>query len=145
MAAVKALREVSQAWARRPVRELLSPIRSEKHYRMAERFVDALMAIVGEDERHPLAGLLDVLALHMEAYEAEHHRIEGSSGREVLKFLMDQHGLKQADLAAVFGGQGNVSDVLRGKRELNVRQIRALSKRFGVSPAVFFDEGQDDE
>jgi HTH-type transcriptional regulator/antitoxin HigA len=35
------------------------------------------------------------------------------------------------------GSQGVVSEVLAGKRELNTRQIRALAKRFGVSPAVF--------
>jgi len=33
--------------------------------------------------------------------------------------------------------QGGVSEVLRGKRELNIQQIRALVERFQVSPAVF--------
>ena len=57
-------------------------------------------------------------------------------GVDVLRFLMDEHGLSQSDLPEV-GSQGVVSDILRGKRELNVRQIRALAKRFQVSPAVF--------
>ena len=35
------------------------------------------------------------------------------------------------------GSQGIVAEVLSGKRELNVRHIRALAKRFHVSPAVF--------
>lgn len=48
---------------------------------------------------------------------------------------MDEHGLTQSDLTEV-GSQGVVSDIVRGQRELNVRQIRALSERFGVSPAV---------
>ena len=52
-------------------------------------------------------------------------------------FLMKEHGLKQGDLAEI-GSQGVVSDILRGKRELNVRQIKSLSRRFNVSPAVFF-------
>jgi HTH-type transcriptional regulator/antitoxin HigA len=34
-------------------------------------------------------------------------------------------------------GQGVVSEVLTGKRELNTRQIKRLAKRFNVSPAVF--------
>ena len=54
----------------------------------------------------------------------------------MLRFLMEEHGLTQADLLEV-GSQGVVSEILRGKRELNVRQIRALAKRFHVSPAVF--------
>jgi HTH-type transcriptional regulator/antitoxin HigA len=49
---------------------------------------------------------------------------------------MEEHGLKQAELGEV-GSQGIVSEILAGKRELNVRQIRALARRFGVSPAVF--------
>ncbi len=44
--------------------------------------------------------------------------------------------LTQSDLPEI-GSQAVVSEVLNGKRDLNVRQIRALATRFGVSPAVF--------
>ena len=44
--------------------------------------------------------------------------------------------LKQGDLKEI-GSQGVVSEILTGKRELNVRQVRALSERFGVSTATF--------
>ena len=50
--------------------------------------------------------------------------------------LMDGHNLTQSDLPEV-GSQGVISEIIRGKRELNVRQIRALAKRFKVSPSVF--------
>jgi len=59
-----------------------------------------------------------------------------TTGIEALKFLMEQHGLKQGDLEEI-GSQGVVSEILTVKRELNVRQVRALSKRFGVSTATF--------
>ena len=49
---------------------------------------------------------------------------------------MEEHGLTQSDLPEV-GSQGVVSEILSGKRELNVRQIRVLAQRFGVSSAVF--------
>jgi HTH-type transcriptional regulator/antitoxin HigA len=49
---------------------------------------------------------------------------------------MEQHGLKQSDLAEI-GSQGVVSEILAGKRELNVGQVRALGERFGVSSATF--------
>lgn len=54
----------------------------------------------------------------------------------MLRFLMEEHDLAQSDLSEV-GSQGIVSEILNGKRELNVRQIRALAKRFHVSPAAF--------
>ena len=58
--------------------------------------------------------------------------------REVFQFLMDQHGLLQKDLADVFGTPSIVSEVLSGKRDLNKDHIKRLSRRFHVSPELFF-------
>lgn len=60
-----------------------------------------------------------------------------ASGAAILEYLMAEHALPQAELPEI-GSQGVVSEILHGKRELNVRQLRALAQRFGVSPAVFF-------
>lgn len=80
--------------------------------------------------------MLDTLGTLIEAYEEEHHPIPEANGSDVLRFLMDEHGLTQSDLPEV-GSQGVVSEILNGKRELNVRQIRKLAERFHVSPAAF--------
>ena len=48
----------------------------------------------------------------------------------------DVHGFKQGDLTGI-GSQGVVSEILSGKRKLNIRQIKLLSQQFNVSPAVF--------
>ena len=57
---------------------------------------------------------------------------------------MEEHGLSQSELPEV-GSQGVVSEVLNGKRELNTRQIEALSLRFHLSPAVFFPVEEETE
>ena len=88
------------------------------------------------DERHEAMGLVDIVGDLIEDYESEHHALETGTGLQALKFLMDQHGLKQSDLAEI-GSQGVLSEILAGKRELNIRQVRALSKRFGVSAGTF--------
>jgi HTH-type transcriptional regulator/antitoxin HigA len=49
---------------------------------------------------------------------------------------MKQNSLRQSDLAEI-GPQSIVSDVLRGKRRLNVRQVAKLSKRFKLPAEVF--------
>lgn len=54
----------------------------------------------------------------------------------MLRFFMEEHDLTQGDLPEI-GSLGVVSEILSGKRELNVHQIRALARRFHVSPAVF--------
>jgi HTH-type transcriptional regulator / antitoxin HigA len=59
-----------------------------------------------------------------------------STGVDVLRFLMEEHGLSQSDLPEM-GSQGVVSEILNGKRELNLRQVRALAEKFKVSSAVF--------
>ena len=91
---------------------------------------------VGEDDSHPLAALMETLGALVDAYEREHVAEPAGSPVQVLRMLMDDHGLSQADLPEV-GSQGVVSEVLRGRRQINVRQVRALSERFGVSPSVF--------
>lgn len=50
---------------------------------------------------------------------------------------MEEHNLKQTELAEELGGQSIVSAILNGKSELNMRQVKALAARFSVSPAVF--------
>jgi len=58
---------------------------------------------------------------------------------EALRYLMTEHNLKQADLPEI-GSQGVVSAILKGKRNLNIRQINALSSRFQVSPLILIQE-----
>ena len=56
---------------------------------------------------------------------------------EVLRALMDQHGLTQSELPQELGSQGVVSEILSGKRAMNLRQMRALATRFSVPVAAF--------
>ena len=98
--------------------------------------LDEIIDEIGEDEKHPLAELADALSVFVEKYEAEHMAIPEANLAAVLKYFMNEHGLRQTDLPEI-GSQGVVSEVLAGKRELNTRQITGLAKRFGGSPAVF--------
>lgn len=82
--------------------------------------------------------LADLLTLLIEDFEEKQYQLPGTEPLEVLRFLMDQHGLKQKDLADVFGTPSIVSEVLSGKRELNKDHIKRLSARFHVSPELFF-------
>lgn len=111
-------------------------IRNEHDYDRAVEQLNQLIDEVGTDEQHPMYGFLDTLGTMIHAYEEKHVILPQASGAEVLEYLMDEHGLRQSDLPEI-GSQGVVSEILHGKRDLNVRQIRALAQRFHVSPAVF--------
>ena len=128
-----ATKELEVHWAN--IAPLLS-IRNEREYNAAVKRLNELLDEIGDNEKHPLYGLLDTLGTLIEIYEEEHSPIPDASGAEVLRFLMEEHGLTQSDLSEV-GSQGVVSEILNGKRELNVRQIRFLAEKFKVSSAVF--------
>jgi HTH-type transcriptional regulator / antitoxin HigA len=114
------------------------PIRNERDHQRMRALMDELLNVVGDDEDHPLADLLDVIGMLVAQYEDENTPglRRPSKPEEVLQFLMEQHGLKQADLREI-GTQGVVSEILSGNRQINARQAKALAKRFGVSPAIF--------
>lgn len=56
---------------------------------------------------------------------------------KVMGVLMEQHNLSQSDLSEV-ATQSVISEILSGKRQLNIRHIKALSTRFNVSVDTFF-------
>jgi HTH-type transcriptional regulator/antitoxin HigA len=115
----------------------LSVIQTERHYRAMVDLMAKLLDEIGDSENHPLLGFLDIVTLFVRDYETRKIDIPDAKPSGALRLLMEQHELRQADLARVFGSQSNVSEVLSGKREINARQARLLAKRFGVSPAVF--------
>lgn len=99
-------------------------------------FSDYLIDRIGDDENHPLLGLLDLVGSLIENYESENLPEPEGSPIDCLKYLMEEHNLKQKDLTEL-GSPGVISEILSGKRELNKRQIKALAERFGCNPAIF--------
>jgi HTH-type transcriptional regulator/antitoxin HigA len=92
-------------------------------------------------EPHPTPAqveAIELLTLLIERFEEEQYALPTASPADVLRFLLAQHGLRQRDIAPDLGGESIVSEVLSGKRKLNAAHIEQLSKRFHVSPAVFF-------
>lgn len=114
----------------------LGPLRTAAEYDRAVAVLDEIIDEIGEHETHPLADLAETLALAIAAYEEARVQIPDIAGPAVLRTLMEEHELCQSDLPEI-GSQGVVSEILSGKRDLNVRQIARLAARFGVSPAVF--------
>jgi antitoxin component HigA of HigAB toxin-antitoxin module len=89
--------------------------------------------------RQAIAGLaqyVKLIAELLEHYEKDQYPVTDDP-IGTLKFLMEQHGLSQTDLAEEFGGQPVVSAVLAGRRPLNKNHIVKLAARFHISPAAF--------
>jgi len=98
---------------------------------------------LGDNTKDPRYRLIETLSALVEAYDDEHHEVPDVSGVEMLRYLMEEQNLKQTDLSADLGSQSVESEVLSGKRELNVRQICRLAERFHVAPAAFLPRLQE--
>ena len=73
-----------------------------------------------------MSALVDLIT----TYEEAHVPIRTPSGVEVVKYLMEEHGLKQRDMDFAFGNKAVTSAVLRGKRPMGLTYARRLSERF---------------
>ena len=114
----------------------LSPITTKQEYDNAVNILNELLDAGGADEQHPLAVLVSLLSDFIADYEDRHNQPPIVTGRAMLAFLMEQHGLKQADLSEI-GSQGVVSELLNGKREFTTNHIKLLATRFNVPVSVF--------
>jgi len=133
------LNDLQQAWQQLNQTARIAPIRDAAHYDKMVQLADSLVEVIGDAKQHPLLDLLDIVSELIRTYDAEHYVVPDASPRKVLAFLMEQHGLSQSDLPEV-GNQSVISMLLSGSRQMNVRQINMLSKRFGVPPGVFLEQ-----
>lgn len=135
------LDDLQSAWQEFNRATHISTIRDEKHYAEMVSLADSLTEVIGSAKKHPLLDLFDLVSELIRSYDVEHYAVPDAHPREVLRFLMDQHGLAQSELPEV-GNQSVVSMLLSGTRQLNVRQIQALAARFHVSPSVFMEKAK---
>ncbi|EKB9378521.1 transcriptional regulator [Pseudomonas aeruginosa] len=128
------LKQATEHW--RYVAPLLTPPETEADYDALVEALDELLDEIGGQEHHPLAALASQMGDLIATYDALHYPLPEAPGHEVLRFLMTEHQLTQSDLPEI-GAQSVVSEILGGRRQLNVRHIRALTQRFNVPADIF--------
>ncbi|GAA5235837.1 transcriptional regulator [Verticiella sediminum] len=113
------------------------PILDESHYEQMLALAEQLAEDAARSGVEAAPGLLDVVADGIrEDEDRVHPWPDTAAPADVLRALINEHGLNQSEVPEV-GSQGVVSEILRGRRELNLRQVKALSERFHVAPTVF--------
>lgn len=119
------------------------PINSKKTHRAYATAVSVLMreresGTLDHKSAKAIARYLSAVIPFIEGYEKNEFALSAVTPEDMLRFLMEQNGLTQYDLAKDLGGQSTVSNILLGKRKLTRDHIEALGKRFHVSPATFY-------
>lgn len=115
----------------------IRPVKTEQDYDASMSRIEALW---GAEAGTPEGDELDVLLTLAQVYAEEHHPVPPPSPIEAIKFVMDQRGLKQADLVPFIGSRSKVSEVLSGKRPLTLAMIRALKSSLRIPAEVLIQE-----
>ena len=107
-------------------------IDSDAELARARALVDRLMA---SDAAADIARL-EAQARLIAAYEERKWPRRTPSTAEIIRYLMDQHGLSRADMVPILGTASRVSEVLRGKKGLSMSMVQRLRARFRVPADV---------
>jgi HTH-type transcriptional regulator / antitoxin HigA len=97
----------------------------------------ALKAVRPYFENEPEAGTFeaahfDALVLLIEDYEARHYPIPRAAPVDVLKSVMAANNYTRADLIEIVGSKARAADLLNGRREINLDQIRKISRAWRI-------------
>jgi HTH-type transcriptional regulator/antitoxin HigA len=124
------------AYGRLLAAELPKPIQNDREFdRAVERLeeLDFAKRKLTQEEK----ALREILAALIEVYDDEHYQLPEQPPCEIVKHLMEQRGLKQADLVPLLGSRAQVSDLVNGKRGISKAQVKKLAEYFGVSADLF--------
>ena len=75
---------------------------------------------------------LEAQARLIAAYEETKWPRRPPSVADLIRHLMDQHGLTRADMAPILGTPSRVSEILSGKKGLSMTMVQRLRARFNI-------------
>ncbi len=103
-------------------------IDSDAELARAHVLVDRLMT---SNKQADLARL-EAQARLIAAYEEAKWPRRPPSPAEIVKYLMEQHGLTRADMVPILGTPSRVSEVLQGKKGFSMTMVQRLRARFRI-------------
>jgi HTH-type transcriptional regulator/antitoxin HigA len=121
-------------------------IKNEEDYQLALELTEHVMTVAEDKEGEPLLHMIDLLADSIEKYESSFEDMQEFI-REVdaldpavstLRVIIDQNHLTYSDLREEIGSKSLVSQIVNGTKNLTRNHIAKLSKRFHISPELFF-------
>ena len=103
------------------------PFKSEQDYDRALARVYELLQVEELAPDTPEGAELQLLTILVEDYEKKHHPVPPPHPLEAIRFMMEQKGISEAEIAKVLGGRSRKSEIFSGKRKLSLEMIRRLS------------------
>lgn len=114
---------------------VIKPITTQAQFEETSQFIEHLIdADLLEDslERKQALDILEALTVLAIDYEKKHYAIPKPDPIKAIKQRMEHLNLSQRDVAAYFGGENRVSEVLNRRRNLTLKMIRELHQHLGI-------------
>lgn len=96
-----------------------------------------MMEIFHAEPNTPESDELDLLIVLVKDYDDKHYQLPELDALEVIKYKMQEMGLKAKDLEPIIGSKGHVSAILSGKREITLKMAQKLKNYFSIPAEVF--------
>lgn len=109
-------------------------LKTEEDYNKASL---RLMEIFHAAPDTPESDELDLLTVLVKDYDDKHYQLPELDALEVIKYKMQEMGIKNKDLEPIIGSKGHVSAVLSGKREITLKMAQKLKNYFSIPADVF--------
>jgi HTH-type transcriptional regulator/antitoxin HigA len=84
----------------------------------------------------PEADRLELLTRLIDEYERDRFRLQYPDPISAIRYVMQERGLRQKDLAPLLGGKNRASEILAGKRPLTLGMVRALSTSLRIPAEI---------
>jgi len=108
----------------------MKPIRTEADHQAA---LNRVAEIWEAPENTPEFDELEILVTLIEKYETEHYPLfEDTDPIEVIKYTIQEKGMKNKDLMAWLGSESTVSNILAKRRQLTIEMVRKLHQHLGI-------------
>ncbi|RDK07324.1 helix-turn-helix domain-containing protein [Cupriavidus lacunae] len=117
----------------------IRPLHTEADYKEALAAVSALIDADPAPDT-PEGDKLEILAMLVERYEAEHFPLDLPDPLAAIRFRMEQEGLTPRDMQPYLGNLNRVYEVLNGKRALSLAMIRRLTRELKIPAEVLIAE-----
>jgi HTH-type transcriptional regulator/antitoxin HigA len=109
-------------------------LKTEEDYNKASL---RLMEIFQSEVNSPQNDELELLLVLVKDYDDKHFQLPSLDALEVIKYKMEEKGLKAKDLESIIGSKGHVSAILSGKREITLKMAQKLKNYFSIPAEVF--------
>jgi HTH-type transcriptional regulator/antitoxin HigA len=114
---------------------MLKPIKNNRQYEDAlARAYELMQKNIKPDSKD--SDELEILSILIKEYENEHYPVPKPNPLEAIKFRLEQMNMSEAELSEILGYRSRKSEILSGKRKLNLAMIRKLTEKLHIPAEV---------